>query len=167
MLDLTASLAEGALPEGRRCGSTRRASGCRASSLFYLPSGKAAREVHFTKFRKVAGQDVVAEMEIQDLLRAEDAGAVTRLEYLDIQPAKIDDTVFTPEGARDVLSVGCRAGQSCRARMPKSRPAGSPARRRGEAVPRAGARVRRSMSRRSAALQREPPAEAARATRAA
>ncbi len=66
--------------------------------VFYLPSGKAAREVRFTKFRKVQGRDAVAEMEIQDLFGSK-TQSVTRLEYLDIQPAKIDDAIFTPDGA--------------------------------------------------------------------
>ena len=38
-------------------------------------------------------------MEIHDLLGPKSA-TVTRLEYLDIQPAKIDDAIFTPEGAK-------------------------------------------------------------------
>ncbi|MEX0880294.1 MAG: outer membrane lipoprotein-sorting protein [Thermoanaerobaculia bacterium] len=67
--------------------------------LFFLPSGKEAREVRFTKFRKVQGKMAVAEVEIRDLL-GPNASTVTRLEYLDIQPAKIADKVFTPEGAR-------------------------------------------------------------------
>jgi hypothetical protein len=66
--------------------------------LFILPSGRLAREVRFTKFRKVQGRNAVAEMEIQDLLGPK-AQSMTRLEYLDIQPAKIDDAVFTPDGA--------------------------------------------------------------------
>lgn len=67
--------------------------------LFFLPSGKEAREVRFTKFRKVRDKTVVAEMEIRDLLGPK-AQSVTRLEYLDIQPARIDDVIFTPDGAR-------------------------------------------------------------------
>ena len=67
--------------------------------LFFLQSGKEAREVYFTKFGKVKDKTVVSEMEIHDLLGPK-AQAVTRLEYLEIQPAKIDDAVFTPEGAR-------------------------------------------------------------------
>ena len=67
--------------------------------LFFLPSGKEAREVRFTKFRKVQGKMAVSEMEIRDLL-GPNANAITRLEYLEILPARIDDKVFTPEGAR-------------------------------------------------------------------
>ncbi len=67
--------------------------------LFFLPSGKEAREVLFTKFRKVKDKTVVAEMEIRDLLGPK-SQSVTRLEYLDIQPARIDDVIFTPDGAR-------------------------------------------------------------------
>jgi len=67
--------------------------------LFFLPSGKEAREVRFTKFRKIQGKLAVSEMEIRDLL-GPNASVLTRLEYLEIQPAKIDDKVFTPDGAR-------------------------------------------------------------------
>jgi hypothetical protein len=67
--------------------------------LFFLPSGKPAREVLFTKFRKVRDKTAVAEMEIRDLLGPK-AQSVTKLEYLDIQSARIDDAIFTPEGAR-------------------------------------------------------------------
>jgi hypothetical protein len=69
--------------------------------LFFLPSGKQAREVQFTKFRKVRDRMAVSEMEIHDLL-GPNAQSVTRLEYLDIQPAKIDDRIFTPEGAKSM-----------------------------------------------------------------
>jgi len=69
--------------------------------LFRLPSGKDAREVLFTRFVKVQGRTAVAEMEIRDLLGPK-SGALTRLEYVTIQPAKIDDKVFTPEGAREM-----------------------------------------------------------------
>ena len=67
--------------------------------LFFLPSGREGREVTFTKFRKIGDKTAVAEMEVVDKL-GPNAGEVTRLEYLDIQPAKIDDKVFTPEGAK-------------------------------------------------------------------
>jgi hypothetical protein len=67
--------------------------------LFFLPSGKEAREVLFTKFQKVQDKTAVAEMEIHDLLGPK-ASSVTRLEYLASRPAKIDDAIFTPDGAR-------------------------------------------------------------------
>lgn len=67
--------------------------------LFHLQSGKEAREVLFTKFRKVGGKPAVAEMEIRDLLGPK-SNVMTRLEYLDIQSAHIDDSLFTPEGAK-------------------------------------------------------------------
>jgi hypothetical protein len=67
--------------------------------LFFLTSGKEAREVQFTRFTKIRGKTAVSEMEIRDLI-GPNAKSVTRLEYLDIQPAKIDDAIFTPEGAR-------------------------------------------------------------------
>lgn len=70
-----------------------------AKVVFFLPSGKEAKEVAFTKFTRKAGRTVVSEMEIRDLL-SKDPRAVTRLEYLDYRPAKLDDALFTPEGAR-------------------------------------------------------------------
>jgi Outer membrane lipoprotein-sorting protein len=66
--------------------------------LFSLPSGKEAKDVTFTKFQKASGRTVVAEMEIRDKLSGAPA-TLTRLEYLEVQPAKIDDRFFTPEGA--------------------------------------------------------------------
>ena len=70
-----------------------------AKVLFFLPSGKEAKEVTFTKFSRKAGKVVVSEMEIRDLL-SKDPHAITRLEYTDYRPAKLDDALFTPEGAR-------------------------------------------------------------------
>ena len=67
--------------------------------VFFLPSGREARQVTFTKFRRVQDKTAVAEMEVLDEL-GPNSGEVTRLEYLDIQPAKIDDRIFTPEGAK-------------------------------------------------------------------
>ena len=67
--------------------------------LFFLPSGREAREVTFTRFRKIGDKTAVTEMEVLDKL-GPNAGEITRLEYLDIQPAKIDEKVFTPEGAK-------------------------------------------------------------------
>jgi hypothetical protein len=72
-----------------------------AKVLFFLPSGKEAKEVTFTKFARKAGKTIVSEMEIRDLL-ARDPKAFTRLEYLDYRPAKLDDRLFTPEGAKGV-----------------------------------------------------------------
>ncbi len=69
--------------------------------LFALPSGKPAKEVTFTKFTKAFGKTVVAEMEVRDLL-AKDANTVTRLEYRDVRPARLDDKIFTPEGAKGI-----------------------------------------------------------------
>lgn len=70
---------------------------CKA--VFYLPSGKEAKEVTFAKFRRASGRMVVSEMEIRDRL-SRDSRAVTRLEYLDYQAARLDDAIFTPEGAK-------------------------------------------------------------------
>jgi len=66
--------------------------------LFFLPSGKQAKEVTFIKFGQSSGRPVVAEMEIRDLI-SNQPGVLTRLEYLDYRSAKIDDKFFTPEGA--------------------------------------------------------------------
>jgi hypothetical protein len=67
--------------------------------LFSLPSGKDAKDVTFTRFGKASGKTVVTEMEIRDLLAA-DAGTITRLEYRNFRPARLDDQIFTPDGAR-------------------------------------------------------------------
>ncbi len=68
---------------------------------FFLPSGKEARAVTFTKFRQLAGKTVVAEMEVRELLGpASASGVVTRLEYRDYKRAHLDPKIFTPEGAR-------------------------------------------------------------------
>ena len=72
-----------------------------AKVLFFLPSGKEAKEVTFTKFARKAGKTIVSEMEIRDLL-ARDPKAFTRVEYLDYRPAKLDDKIFTPEGAKGI-----------------------------------------------------------------
>jgi hypothetical protein len=66
---------------------------------FFLASGKEARDVTFTKFRRQAGKTVVAEMEVRELLGAA-SRAVTRLEYRDYRIARLDPKLFTPEGAR-------------------------------------------------------------------
>jgi hypothetical protein len=68
-------------------------------AIFSLPSGMAAKEVTFTRFSRKSGRTVATEMEIRDLL-SKDPNTVTRLEYLDYRPAKLDDALFTPEGAR-------------------------------------------------------------------
>jgi hypothetical protein len=98
VLDLTAASSKAAYP---RVTLWLDAGGERLPRklLFYLPSGMTARQVLFTKFRKVKDRNAVAEMEIQDLLGRK-AQSLTRLEYLDIRPATIDDAVFTPDGAR-------------------------------------------------------------------
>jgi hypothetical protein len=67
--------------------------------LFFLPSGREAKEAVFTKFSKAAGKTIISEMEIRDLLGRE-SRALTRLEYLDYRPGKLDDAIFTPEGAK-------------------------------------------------------------------
>lgn len=70
-----------------------------AKVLFSLSSGRQAKEVTFTKFSREKGKTVVTEMEVRDLL-SRDSKAVTRLEYRDWKPAKLDDNLFTPDGAR-------------------------------------------------------------------
>jgi hypothetical protein len=69
--------------------------------VFSLPSGLEAKEVTFTKFGKAYGKTIVQEMEVRDLL-ARDATRITRLEYRDYRPARLDDKIFTPEGAKGI-----------------------------------------------------------------
>ena len=66
---------------------------------FFLASGKEIRAVTFTKFRSQRGKTVAAEMEIRDLLGTA-SRTVTRLEYRDYKLARIDSSIFTPDGAR-------------------------------------------------------------------
>ena len=66
--------------------------------LFTLPSGKEAKEVLFAAFGTSHGRTTVTRMDIRDLL-GRDSQVVTRLEYRDYRPAKLDDRLFTPEGA--------------------------------------------------------------------
>ncbi len=77
------------------------AAGLPARLEFFLPSGLPAKDVTFTKFGKSFGKTVVAEMEVRDLL-ARGSKVVTRLEYRDYRPARLDDKIFTPEGARGI-----------------------------------------------------------------
>jgi Outer membrane lipoprotein-sorting protein len=99
VLDLTAKLPNAPYP--RVVLWWNEAEHLPAKVLFFLPSGKEAKEVTFTKFSRKAGKTIVSEMEIRDLL-ARDPRAFTRLEYLDYRPAKLDDALFTPEGARGI-----------------------------------------------------------------
>lgn len=66
---------------------------------FFLASGKEARAVTFTRFRREAGKTVVSEMEVRELLGAA-SRTMTRLEYLSYRSARLDPGIFTPEGAR-------------------------------------------------------------------
>jgi hypothetical protein len=68
---------------------------------FSLPSGAEAKEVTFTKFDKAFGKTIVKEMEIRDLL-ARGSKTVTRVEYKDYRPGRLDDRIFTPEGAKGI-----------------------------------------------------------------
>ena len=72
-----------------------------ARIVFALVSGKPARQVDFTRFSKQDGRTIVAQMDVRDLLASE-SRAVTRLEYLSYRPAKLDDAIFTTEGAGGV-----------------------------------------------------------------
>jgi hypothetical protein len=66
---------------------------------FFLASGKEARAVTFTRFRREAGKTVVSEMEVRELLGAA-SRTMTRLEYRSYRSARLDPGIFTPEGAR-------------------------------------------------------------------
>ncbi|HMF08613.1 MAG TPA: outer membrane lipoprotein-sorting protein [Thermoanaerobaculia bacterium] len=68
---------------------------------FSLPSGLPAKEITFTRFVKSFGKTVVAEMDVRDLL-ARGSNVVTRVEYRQYRPARLDDKIFTPEGAAGV-----------------------------------------------------------------
>ena len=99
VFDLTARFAKAPYP--RVVLWYDEAAGLPARLEFFLPSGLAAKDVTFTRFTKSFGKTVVAEMEVKDLL-ARDSRVVTRLEYRDYRPARLDDKIFTPEGARGI-----------------------------------------------------------------
>jgi len=67
--------------------------------VFFLPSGKEAKEALITGYGKAADHTIITQMDIRELLGRE-SRTVTRLEYLDYRPAKLDDAIFTPEGAK-------------------------------------------------------------------
>jgi outer membrane lipoprotein-sorting protein len=97
VLELTARTPKGLYPRVLLSVDEREKLPCRVR--FFLASGKEARDVTFTKFRRQAGKTVVAEMEVRELLGAA-SRAVTRLEYRDYRIARLDPKLFTPEGAR-------------------------------------------------------------------
>jgi Outer membrane lipoprotein-sorting protein len=97
VLELTAKSPRGLYPRVLLSVDEREKVPCRVR--FFLASGKEARDVTFTKFRRQAGKTVVAEMEVRELLGAA-SRAVTRLEYRDYRVARLDPKLFTPEGAR-------------------------------------------------------------------
>jgi outer membrane lipoprotein-sorting protein len=97
VLELTAKSPRGLYPRVLLSIDEREKVPCRVR--FFLASGKEARDVTFTKFRRQAGKTVVAEMEVRELLGAA-SRAVTRLEYRDYRVARLDPKLFTPEGAR-------------------------------------------------------------------
>ena len=67
--------------------------------VFFLQSGKEAKEALITGYGKAAGHAIITQMDIRERLGRESRG-VTRLEYLDYRQAKLDDAIFTPEGAK-------------------------------------------------------------------
>jgi Outer membrane lipoprotein-sorting protein len=97
VLELTAKSARSLYPRVFLSVDEREKLPCRVR--FFLASGKEARDVTFTKFRRQAGKTAVAEMEVRELLGAA-SRTVTRLEYRDYRPARLDPKLFTPEGAR-------------------------------------------------------------------
>ncbi|HEY6066330.1 MAG TPA: outer membrane lipoprotein-sorting protein [Thermoanaerobaculia bacterium] len=97
VLELTAKSARSLYPRVLLSVDEREKLPCRVR--FFLASGKEARDVTFTKFRRQGGKTVVAEMEVRELLGAA-SKAVTRLEYRDYRSARLDAKLFTPEGAR-------------------------------------------------------------------
>jgi outer membrane lipoprotein-sorting protein len=97
VLELTAKSPRGLYPRVLLSIDEREKVPCRVR--FFLASGKEARDVTFTKFRRQAGKTVVAEMEVRELLGAA-SRTVTRLEYRDYRVARLDPKLFTPEGAR-------------------------------------------------------------------
>ncbi len=61
-----------------------------------LRSGKQAKEVLFTAFRREGGREVLSQMEIRHLLPHE-RGQMTLLDYVRYRPAPLDPALFAPE----------------------------------------------------------------------
>ena len=97
VLELTAKSPNAMYPRVVLSADDREKVPCRVR--FFLSSGKEARSVTFTKFRREGGKTVVGEMEVRELLGAA-SRAVTRLEYRSFRSARLDAKIFTPEGAR-------------------------------------------------------------------
>jgi Outer membrane lipoprotein-sorting protein len=97
VLELTAKSPKAMYPRVLLSADVREKVPCRVR--FFLPSGMEARDLAFTKFRREAGKTVVSEMEVRELLGAA-SRAVTRLEYRSFRSARLDEKIFTPEGAR-------------------------------------------------------------------
>lgn len=88
-----ASYAGGTLWVGREDGLPRQA-------RFTLPSGKDAKLVRFTRYRRAAGRTVLERMEILHLLESE-RGMRTTLDFVDYETRTLEPRVFDPAGARD------------------------------------------------------------------
>ncbi|HKD11005.1 MAG TPA: outer membrane lipoprotein-sorting protein [Thermoanaerobaculia bacterium] len=99
VLDLTARSPKAAYPKVVLWYDESAELPCRLK--FSLPSGLPAKEITFTRFAKSFGKTVVAEMEVRDLL-ARGANVVTHVEYREYRPARLDDKIFTPEGAAGI-----------------------------------------------------------------
>lgn len=63
--------------------------------VYLLPSGKTAREATFDAWGTIHGIETVKKMTIVDALRP----GTTVVEYLDVERAKLDDSLFTPRTA--------------------------------------------------------------------
>lgn len=68
------------------------------TAVLTLVSGKPAKEIAFDRYGTQDGKTVLESMTIQDLLGGPSAG-VTRIDYTNYRSAKIDDKLFTPDGA--------------------------------------------------------------------
>jgi hypothetical protein len=76
-----------------------RADGLPRRSLLFLASGKPAKEVLFTHYRRGPAGPVLARLRILHRLPTEQ-GMETDLELMTIEAEAIDPDVFTPDGAR-------------------------------------------------------------------
>ena len=107
-----------------------------AKVVFILPSGRPAKEVVFSKFATSRGKTIVSEMEIRDLL-AGDRSTVTRLQYLDYRPAKLDGQDLHAGGGAGV-QLGPSPPRCAGSPIPNPRAARSAPARRAATLPSAG-----------------------------
>jgi hypothetical protein len=79
-----------------------RADGLPRRAVLVLPSGKPAKDLHFTDYAVENGKTVLRRLEVHHLLAAE-RGTTTTIELLSYEPRALAPELFDPQKARTVL----------------------------------------------------------------